>query len=466
VRRAAAAVVLAGPTALAFFSGGFFDEARLWAGIAACALLAAGAVLAPLPRSPWAWVGPVALGLLAGWTWLSAGWAPLEGAAIADAQRVALYAVALLAATLLLGAVPRAVEPALALGALVVVGYGLAGRLLPGLVELEASRTGFGRLEQPLTYWNALGALAGIGFVLGTRVMGDPERPPWLRAALGAATVPLGLGVVLTFSRGTLLALAVGLAVLCLLVPTRAQVRAAAFVLAATVAAAAAAVLLDGVRAVEGSLRAREYQGAAMLVLLVALGSALARAARREPPGGVLPRRWPAAMGGAAAVALVAVALAIAGAGPSTGTPAEGADPARLASAQSNRYDYWRVALEAFGAHPLAGVGSGGFRVEWQRERTVVDPARDAHSLYLETAAELGLVGLLLLGTAIAGVVLGAARARRRRPAAAAGPIAALALWAVHAGIDWDWEMPALTLVALALAGALAALSAEEAPAG
>ena len=146
MRRVAAVVALLAPTALAFFSGGYFDEARLWAAIAACALLVVAALLSPLPRSPWAWVAPAALGLLAGWVWLSAGWAPLEGAAIADAQRVGLYAIALLAATLLFGAVPRAVEPLLGLGALVVVGYGLAGRLLPGIVEQDASRTALGRL--------------------------------------------------------------------------------------------------------------------------------------------------------------------------------------------------------------------------------------------------------------------------------------------------------------------------------
>ena len=44
-----------------------------------------------------------------------------------------------------------------------------------------------------------------------------------------------------------------------------------------------------------------------------------------------------------------------------------------------------------------------------------------------------------------------------------AGLIAALALWAVHAGVDWDWEMPALTLVALLIA---AALSGPAEPAG
>jgi O-antigen ligase len=191
--------------------------------------------------------------------------------------------------------------------------------------------------------------------------------------------------------------------------------------------------------------------------------AAVAWLALHDPPSGLVRRPWLTALAGAGAVVLVAVALAVAGAGPSTGTPAAGADPARLASAQSNRYAYWRVALDAFAAQPLKGVGSGGFRVEWRRERDVVDPARDAHSLYLETAAELGLVGLLLLGVAIAAVVVSAVQARRRDAAASAGLIAALALYAIHAGIDWDWEMPALTLVALALA---AALTARPEPAG
>ena len=48
------------------------------------------------------------------------------------------------------------------------------------------------------------------------------------------------------------------------------------------------------------------------------------------------------------------------------------------------------MALRSFAAHPLAGVGSGGFRAEWRRERKIDDPARDAHSLYLETLGELG----------------------------------------------------------------------------
>jgi hypothetical protein len=37
--------------------------------------------------------------------------------------------------------------------------------------------------------------------------------------------------------------------------------------------------------------------------------------------------------------------------------------------------------------------------------------------------------------------------------------VAALVVWALHASIDWDWELPAVTLPALAAAGLLLATS-------
>ena len=51
-------------------------------------------------------------------------------------------------------------------GSLIVIGYGISERLLPGLLHFARSVSAEGRLEQPLTYWNAMGELAAIGFVL------------------------------------------------------------------------------------------------------------------------------------------------------------------------------------------------------------------------------------------------------------------------------------------------------------
>ena len=101
----------------------------------------------------------------------------------------------------------------------------------------------------------------------------------------------------------------------------------------------------------------------------------------------------------------------------------------------------------------------------WLHDRTVPEVVRDAHSLWFETAAELGIVGLALLLALFGGVAWSAAVARRRVPAAVAGPAAALAVWAAHSALDWDWEMPGgPTLTALVLAGLLIVLADEPVP--
>ncbi len=461
----AAAVLLAGPTAIAFFTGGFLDQPRLWAGLVAWALVIVGALAGVLPRGRAPWVALAGLSGLAIWTWLSIGWAPLAGPAEADAQRVALYAGALLASLLLLGALPRAVEPALAAGCLVVIAYALAARLLPGIVQESSSRTAFGRLEQPLTYWNALGLLAAMGLVLAVRLAGDLGRGLALRCAGAAATAPLLVGLTLTFSRGAILAAAVALAVLGWLAPTRAQMRALGACVAAAVPAIAAALLLGGVRALEGSGAQRRRDGLVMLAILLVTMAVAALLARRPVSEGRLRRPRLAGLAVAAAVLLGGLGLTLAAGGQSS-TPKTGADPSRLASANSNRYAYWRVAAHEFAAAPLKGAGSGAFRVDWRRRRTISEAVLDAHSLYFETPAELGLVGLGLLALLLLGSASVAWAAYRRSAAAAAGPVAALAAWALHAGVDWDWEMPAVTLVALLLLAALSSSGRSERPAG
>ena len=166
---------------------------------------------AALGRTSWlALGGLLGLGL---WTLLSTVWAPIAGPAWDAGQRTLLYGGVLVAATGLLRGrrAVRWVEPAVAAGALVVVGYGLAERLLPGLLHYARSATAQGRLEQPLTYWNAMGAVAAMGVVACARLAGDGTRDGRLRAAAAAAAAPLGLGLSLTVSRGALFACAAGL---------------------------------------------------------------------------------------------------------------------------------------------------------------------------------------------------------------------------------------------------------------
>jgi O-antigen ligase/polysaccharide polymerase Wzy-like membrane protein len=463
-RWVAAGAVLAGPTVLAFARGGFFDEARLWAAIAAWVLAAVAAVVAPraLPRSA---PGIVALAGLAGllaWTVASRDWAPLHGPAIDDAERIALYLGALVAATALLrGGPARIAVPALAAGTVVVVGYGLSERLLPGVIDLATSRSANGRLEQPLTYWNAMGALAAIGLVLCARLAGG--RPALMRALAAAAAAPLGAGVALSFSRGAIAAAVIGLAALAVLDPRRPALRGVAAVAAAGVVAGAVAVALPAVRTLEG---ARESQGLVMLATLVVVAVAAALVVRAAVDDGGRDRAAVRVRARHVVAALLAVAAVTAGTAalevtPEASNPDTGATAQRLSSTDSNRYSYWRVALRAFEDAPLRGHGSGSFQVDWLRERDVAEAVRDAHSLPLETGAELGIVGVILLGLFVGGIVAAAVVAHRRDGAAAIGPIAALGVYAVHSALDWDWEMPALTLVAICLAGLLMAAADE-----
>ena len=109
---------------------------------------------------------------------------------------------------------------------------------------------------------------------------------------------------------------------------------------------------------------------------------------------------------------------------------------------------YWHVAWGEVAAAPVVGRGAGTFELAWLEEQPVPIFVRDAHSLYLETLAELGLVGLGLLVLALVPALVGASRGAS--PAAAAAYVAFL----VHAGLDWDWEMPAVTAAGL-LCGAV-----------
>ena len=469
----AAAVLLAGPTVLAFYSGGYFDGPRFVATLVAWVLVLVVAVAAgrPIPASTPGRVALAGMVLIAVWTAISLTWAPLSESATDALVRLLLYTGALVAAAGLLGdRVTRwAVEPVLAAGVLVVIGYGLSGRLLPGMIHLHQSVTALGRLEQPITYWNAEGALAAVGFVLCARLAGSTARPHAMRVAAAAACAPLGMGVYLTYSRGALAAGLVGLVLLLAIAPTRPQLRAAAIALGAALVTAAAAELLPGVSSLEGSIADRERDGAISLailnVVMAAAAFAQARPIRlegRSPAEGArlaIAPRLPA-IGAVAVVLAVAVLVGAAIAEHGGGDPlSKRTGISRLGSADSRRYDYWRVGIDAFADNPLTGVGAGGFRAEWVRERPVRDPALEVHSLPLEMLTELGLPGLLAFGLLVGGAAVAGRRALRLHPELAPGACAGAAVWGLHATIDWDWQLPAVTLPAIVLAGALIAMS-------
>lgn len=457
-----AVVLLAAPFFSAFRSGGYGVKSQLIVAVAVFVVLAAAACTAPWPLLPRG-LPLAALALLAGyalWTGLSTIWARYLESAVHDTDRVGMYvgAFALSLAVMRVPRVRRAAPEALLAGVLLVSLYSLAGRLLPHVVHEHVSSA---RLSQPLTYWNSLGMFTGFGVLLGVAVAGDRTRARRWRAFACAAAVPCGLAAYLTLSRGAAASVVAGLVLCVLLRRSRATLAAAACALVPLIVLALLLNAFPKVLSVQTDTSGQASQGAAFLAIaLIATavaGVAFARLSRFPIVRRPLPLR--PRVRTALAIAVVPLTLTLA-----VGIAAHGKEKtqlpttaARITSLETARGHYWRVALSAFGRHPVDGLGSGSFAADWRRKRGHDQSALDAHSLYLETLAELGLVGGLLLlgfvGTVSAGVVR-AVRTAPGDPVVAAGA-AVVGAFAVHVALDWDWEMPAVSLIALILAAAI-----------
>ena len=471
--------------------GGFFPEATAAATVA----LAAALILrTALTKEPFAGFGlalafaALPAGLFAVWTLTSGLWSDAPGRALVEFNRVLLYVLALLFfgsyARSLSGA--RGLVRAFALAATALCTAAFLSRALPDVFEVSP---GFlaSRLDFPLTYWNALGLLATIGLVLCLSLTSDERESAPVRVVAAAAMPVLAATLLLTFSRGAMAVGVVALAAYVVLAHNRGLVTG--------LLAAAPLTAVAVVRAYEADLLATQnptsppavMQGheLAGVVLLCAVGAAAVRSVlllvdgqlrRLDVSGG---ERRGALAAGAGVLALAALVVAVAADLPTLvdrqyqqfarGAPIQSTGAAtrdRLASASSPaRLDYWRVARGSFEEASLAGKGAGTFETEWkQRRRNPNSPAVDAHSLYLETAAELGVVGVLLLATVLVSIVVGlawSARGRHRAPWVAL--LCCVGAWMLHAAIDWDWEMPAISIGVFA-AGGIALASRREDP--
>ena len=142
--------------------------------------------------------------------------------------------------------------------------------------------------------------------------------------------------------------------------------------------------------------------------------------------------------------------------------------PARFPIVQPGRPDensrrtLWRGAVAAWRAHPLLGIGPDNFRhLSGQflgRDRT--DERMHANSLYFETLADLGLVGMLAFLALIAALG-GAARRAIAAPASrilALGVAAGLATYFLHGLLDYFLEFTPTYALFWLLAGMLVAM--------
>jgi O-antigen ligase len=372
---------------VAFDNGGY--DATTWGWATLLPLVVIGLLLVTgRARGP----GPLSiafLALLAGlvaWTAISVAWSLDVSQSVLEAERGLVYVAA--AAAFL--AFEREDVERLLIGLVAAIAvaclWALWLRAFGGAGSYDVDSVGPGatrRLSEPLGYSNGLGAFAAIGAVV-TGALAVSRRN-----VVFAAPLLLFLPTLyFTYSRGAWLALVAGaLASLALSAP-----RLDRRLLIAVAAALVVAVVVALVRVGGPTAAVREFSGA----------------------------------------------------GP---TVKNGARGRLLSLSGSSRAQYWHVAWHEYESHPLGGVGAGGFQRSWLRLRPAALPVLDAHSLYLETLAEVGPFGLALLVAAL--VLPVAAGVRSRGDPLAAAALGGYAVFVVHAAQDWDWELPAVTLAGL-----------------
>jgi UDP-GlcNAc:undecaprenyl-phosphate GlcNAc-1-phosphate transferase len=459
-----------------------YYDATVWVpvGLGVALLCAIAAVIRPArPAGP----GALCLGGLLGlgaWSLSSIGWAESAENAVVSGNRWLVYGAVLLLALLLVSHDRRA---AVLLGAasagIAVVALSVLARLLggdPGSLFLG------GRLNSPLGYINGEGCLFAMG-IWPFLALAESRRALVAGTAMGMATLMACLAL-LSQSRGTALAVLGALIAVVALVPGRTGRVYATLAIAGGVALAGHDLLRVYDDAAGGAVTSANAHAAGRAALLAAIGvgvawALLAEAWRRVAAGPDGPRA--ARLGSWLLAVPIVVALALAASSThriertvssqwhafvGLGEPGESRAPttssrSRLLSGAGNRYDYWRIAVDVWKAHPLIGAGAGNYTRSYFERRSTTEDVDQPHSLELQALSDVGIVGLLLLAGFIAAPFWGAVRMRagaRRSPlrqALMTGALGVFTAWLVQASVDWMHLLPGLSVIALAAAAVL-----------
>lgn len=473
-------------TYLALQNGGYDLAERSEIGLVAWWVIALGVALGVLvPR----WDSLLALPvlLLAGfalWTFAALIWSGSAERTVVEVSRLVSYLGVLVLALVAAGnGRAKHLFYGVVTGVCLIATIAVLSRLEPTLfperisgqflnvIEIER------RLAYPLNYSSGLGAFVALGVPLLLGAVAS-ARTAIMKSVAAMGMPVLLLALWLTASGLSMLALTVGVVMWLALSSNRLSTLATALVGglggALLCAAASQREALD--RGLPTTLAQQQGDELMATVVIVCLAVALLQ-------GGVTlverytqrPRGFSVALrAGGLAVILTGVILAIAWDLPGEATSSweqfksrEGAPAGASRGAEilelsgSGRYQQWQAALDANASDPWIGIGPGGFEYWWAAHGSYAGFVRDAHSLYLETLAELGIVGLLLIAALIASiVVIGTKRVilasggRRARLAAAT---AAAGVFAVSAGFDWLWELSVLPATLFLLAAVIVA---------
>jgi hypothetical protein len=466
---------------LGLMNGGYFSTAWGWGTLASLWLVVVLLLVADrveLGRLELLLLG--SLGAFLCWVGASAAWSVSAPAAVRELERGLLLLTVLVGAMLLARHHMRPLLGGVLGGIVIACAYGLATRLFPEQLGSFNATAGY-RLDEPLGYWNAVGLFAAMGTViaLGFAARG---RSIATRAFGAAAPVILMPTLYFTFSRGGWAALGVGFAVAVAFDRRRLQLISAALALAPFMAVAVWLCTREpdlNRRAAALAGASSEGRRLAITLLIVACVAAFVGAALQVAERGI---RFGARARLVFASLLAVFFLGALGAivvhygGPkeaaTRGYDAFKAPPVSVSSTQninkrllslssSGRLKQWRVALDDYRAHRVLGSGAGTYEIFWNQERPIGTwKIRDAHNLYVEVLAELGPIGLALLVLTLSIPIYAAFRVRWH-------PLVPIALGAyvaylLHAAVDWDWEMPALTIAAFLCGVAILVVARKE----
>lgn len=467
---------------LALAGGGFALSERHIAGLAVWLILAALLALGAAGRAtlgrPFYWASGL-IGALALLSASSSLWSGSVELSVIEADRVLVYLGFFLASFLIAqtGQRRQRFGEGIAIALIGIAVVAVATRLLPDLFPVAEGPGNGGRLSYPLGYWNAEGLTFGIA--AGLCLWMTRNSLSAILRWLAVAGIPVALlALYFTYSRGGLLALLITSA--CLIALSHDRLWLLATLAIGALGALPAVIAVQGRPDIAENLASPGTvgQGVTVLLYLVAgivlaclLFAGLRRVERRG--GGVTGRaldlsRDPRVLKGialAAAVVAIGVVIAVGGrawdqfSSSDVQLPNSGARFGELSG--TGRTEFWRVAIDAFGEEPLVGHGAGTYRFSWHLLRHNSVQNTDAHSLYLQAFAELGVVGGLLVLAMVATLLWTgfaawrAARGPRRELYAAL--LAACLAFAVGTAIDWFWQIAAVAAIFFLSSGVLVA---------
>lgn len=464
-------------------SGGFDNLIYGQIGILAWWIVILGLMAGILPALRVSRAGWVAIALLAAftaWTVAALSWSSSSERTMIEIGRNAAYLGIFILAVLIAGRDRlRPILSGVGVGCAAIAAVALLSRLEPSwfpenqLADVLPSTES--RLAYPLNYWNGLAGLIAVGLPLIVWVS-TSSRSILARAGAASLIPVVVLTSYYTLSRGGAIASALALVMLIMLSERRISllpplgifaVGSAVLVWSAERRPSLQSGVVNETAMAQGDRMLLIVVGVGVVVGLLIAGIGLAARRKRLPKAPTVPRRAAAAAAAIAAGVVIAGFLLWGGSKKlnrgweSFKQPSNpGAQVNRLASASGNgRWQYWSAAIGAFASEPIHGIGPGTFVFYWSEHKDIPGFIRDAHSLFAETLAELGAVGLALIGgfvlfVLVAGVRRSLAAGQGERQALAAATASALA-FAVAAGIDWLWEVAVVPVAFLLVVAAI-----------